>query len=172
MRTPFDQVCKAVELIQQARTFYDDSLKTCADKLGGEVFGLLRDQADDQIARLAAVSQAMSTHADWEAACSLPEDDVQDLRAVFQEWASGHAPAGACLTELGAARAALKVNDALVGFTEGWASGADTPTEQDFVRRLAEEQRSQRLMLADLVDYYEDPADWAMRQDNAGLDGA
>ncbi|MGE4552054.1 MAG: hypothetical protein AB7D57_03020 [Desulfovibrionaceae bacterium] len=172
MSASFDNVCRAAELVQKARDLYAEAVKTCVDGLGAEVFALLRDQAEGQLERLAEVSRAMSRNADWAGACALSGEDAPDLRGAFRGMAQGHAPEGACLTELGAARAALAVNDDLVAFFEAWTAGADLIHEATFARRLAEEQRGQRLMLADLVDYYEDPEDWALRQDNAILDGA
>ncbi|WP_022661773.1 ferritin family protein [Paucidesulfovibrio longus] len=167
-----EYLCKALELAEEAGTFFEKTLQVCEDGLGKEVFGMLADQGARQKELIDEVYSSLERGEDWAGACSLDESDKNDVRGVFQSLAEKHVPQGACATEVTAARAAMDMQAAAVDFYDSWLSDAGDPVEKKFVEHMLGELRMQRVLLADLVEYYDDPEGWAMAQDHAGLDGA
>ncbi|MGE4291627.1 MAG: hypothetical protein AB7E32_05385 [Desulfovibrio sp.] len=167
-----EYLCKALELAEEAGSFYQKILRICEDGLGKEVFGMLADQGARQKELIDQVYGALQGGGDWAGACSLDESDKEGVRQIFQSLAEKHVPQGACATEVTAARAAMDMQAAAVDFYDTWLSDAEDETEQLFVNHMIGELRMQRVLLADLVEYYNDPEGWAMAQDHAGLDGA
>lgn len=167
-----EYLCKALELAEEAGSFYEKTLKVCSDGLGKEVFSLLADQGAKQKQLIDEVYSALSQGGDWAGSCRLEESDSEGFREVFRGLADKHVPQGACATEMTAARAAMDMQAVAVDFYDGWLSDAEDETEQRFVNTMMGELRVQRVLLADLVEFYGDPEGWTMSQDRAGLDGA
>ncbi|MEF2146029.1 MAG: hypothetical protein V3573_11325 [Desulfovibrionaceae bacterium] len=165
-------LCKAMELAKESGAFFEKTLHSCGDGLGREVFDLLADQGSQHKERIGEIYDALRRGSDWEGACSLDEADVQNVQDVFQAMAEKYAPKGSCATELTAARAALDLQAAAVGLYDVWLEESEEGQEQRFVNRMIGELREQRVLLADLIEYYEDPEGWAMAQERGGLDGA
>lgn len=165
-----DMLCKAVDMAENAISFYDEALSSCSTALGRESFETLKQDKEDHLRRIQDVYQGLQKGGQWEAVCKLPEDEITDGKAMFRELAAKYDEFQSCpASEADALERALDLEQRIVTFYEEQLEDAEDPTEQAFLEHLLEEARSHHLLLVDMESYFEDPVAWARE---GHLDGA
>ncbi|MFO7727990.1 MAG: ferritin family protein [Desulfonatronovibrio sp.] len=164
-------VCKAIEMEEKGRKFYEQALADCSEGPGREVFTMLRDDEVMHIERIREIEKALDKGDGVEAACTLDEEQ-QDPRGIFREIAARAEVHKACPSTVKALETGKEFELALVAFYEDALEKARSDLEKKFLKHMVAEEKGHFVLLEDLNFYYQDPEGWAMEQDKAGLDGA
>lgn len=164
-------VCKAIEMEEKGKKFYEKAAGECDQGLGKEVFAMLMDDEFRHIERIKEIEKALDKNEGVEKACAL-SNDFQDPGNVFRKIASRASDHKACPSTVKALQAGIEFELALVSFYEDALSKAQDHLEKEFLKRMLAEEKGHYALLEDMNFYYEDPEGWAMDQDKAGLDGA
>ncbi len=165
-----DWVCKALEMEEKGREFYDRVAQECSDSVGKEVFAMLRDDEVRHKRRIKEISEALESGSDWQNACRLQED-FGDAHQVFSRVVSGSA-AQSCGDRPQALDTGIEFELALVDFYERALRDAEDSVEKEFLEKMVQEEKGHYILLSDMSYYYEDPEAWARDQGRGGLDGA
>lgn len=160
-----ERLCRARELAGEECARYRAALECAGDGLGREIFGLLADQGARRAALIDQVSRALERGEDWVGACRLDESGPADARGVVADRADGRISEDACAEGDALARAAMELQAASVDFYDEWLDDAQDDTERRYVEQMIGELRVQRILLADLLGYYADPAAWSRNGD-------
>lgn len=164
-------VCKAIELEEKGKKFYEKAASDCERGLGKEVFAMLRDDELRHIERIKEIEKALDKNEGVADACAL-SDDHQDPGDVFRKIAARAQDHKACPSTVKALDTGIEFELALVMFYEDALEKAQDDLEKEFLKRMVAEEKGHYALLEDMNFYYEDPEGWLMEQDNAGLDGA
>lgn len=165
-------LCKALALVEQAIQFYDDTLASCSQSLGREVFAKLKEDKVGQIERVKAIHAGLVKGETWAQVCTLPPEDQADAHAVVKAFAAKY-PKGACpASEKAALGVAIGMEDKILTFYLDQTAAALDPVEKEFMRRMSQETRAHFMLLKDTEYYFEDPESWHMGKERSGLDGA
>ena len=167
-----EMLCKALELAENAVEFYEKTLASCSKGLAMDVFAMLRKDAEAGRESVQAIHDEIAGGAAWSAACSLPDEDVRDLKAVLGEMARAHGGESCPASEKDALGQAMAMEDHIRSFYQESLAAAEDGVEKAFLERMVRESHSHYLLLADTQYYYEDPEGWSLKAGKAGLDGA
>ncbi|RQD56221.1 MAG: hypothetical protein D5R98_10225 [Desulfonatronovibrio sp. MSAO_Bac4] len=164
-------VCKAIEMEEKGKKFYEKAAADCDQGLGKEIFSMLRDDELKHIERIKEIEKALNQNQGLANACALP-DDHQDPGNIFRKIAARSQVHKACPSTVKALKTGIDFELALVKFYEDALEKAQDNLEKQFLKHMVAEEKGHYDLLEDLSFYYEDPEGWAIEQDKAGLDGA
>ncbi len=167
-----DMLCKAQDMAQNAVNFYENAMSSCTHSLGREILRKLRDDKLAHIERITAIHAGLTKGQTWEAVCVLPPEDALDVDAFFARLAVKHPPESCPASELDALATAKDLEQQLMTFYTQRQGAAQDPVEREFLERMVHETRAHHLLVQDMIEYLQDPEDWHMRHERAGLDGA
>lgn len=164
-------VCKAIDMEEKGKVFYQQALEKCSDGPARQIFTMLRDDETAHIQRIRDIEKALDSGNDPEASCSLPEVS-SEAADVFKKLARESQARESCPETVQALSTGMEFELALVDFYQQALGSAEGDFEKMFLKRMVEEEKGHYALLEDMHYFYEDPEGWSMGQDNAGLDGA
>ncbi len=164
-------VCKAVEMEEKGKAFYEQAAKECTTQMGQKIFSMLRDDEIQHIQRIREIEKALDQDSGLEQACRM-DDMGSDAGQAFRELAEKVKSEKPCDSTAKALNAGIDFELALVKFYEEALEKASEDLERDFLKRMIQEEKGHYVLLSDMQYYYEDPEGWAMGKARSGLDGA
>lgn len=160
---PRDMLCRALDMEQKARDFYDNARGNCPSQLGRAVFDLLAEDKTRLAARLTAIHAALNQGQTWERACVMDEDDT-GVTSVFNELAARHGgETQVCKLELDLLLKAQEVESSCLKFLEDQLRAASDPGVRAFLQRAMEEERGHFVLLSDMRLHYEQASETVER---------
>lgn len=165
-------LCQALDLAESAMAFYVEALANCSGGLGKDVYEKIYQDKVRHKDKIAEVHANMEKGQDWTAACSLPGEEQDDVKALFAEFAEKHGKDTCPASEIAAVDTAIALENKIQKFYQYRIEEAEGDVEKEFLDFILGETRMDRLMLTDLQHYYEDPEAWYRHHEKGGLDGA
>lgn len=165
-------LCKALDLAEQAVHFYDNTLASCSQSMGREVFVKMKEDKLGQIERIKAIHAGLASGAQWAEVCTLGAEEAADARGVLKAFVAKYPDATCPASEKAALSVAIEIEDKIQSFYQDKAKEATDVVEKEFMRQMVQETRSHYLLLRDMEYYFEDPAGWHLGNERSGLDGA
>lgn len=166
-------LCRALELKEKKEKLYQEAMASCADDVGRQTFRILYEAEQEHEKALSHIRRELEAGKDWTAACRYEpaEQNLLDRLAQKITLDKDRLPE-ACTDEIQALDAGVQLEEACVRLFEDEMQHVTDPSQKEFLRRLAAEEREHRRLLQDLKFFYTDPQGWFMEKSRARLDGA
>ena len=164
-------LCKGLEMAEKAIEFYEESIKSCGDTLGKELFEELKQDKVEHMNRIKDIHDKLVAGKTWIDACLLPEEEDQDLHAQFAKMAEKYDQDSCPASDKAALERALHMEKGTLVFWEYTVNKAEDDVERKFLQHMVREVRGHNVKLADAMYYYEDPEAWMRDLEKGNLDG-
>jgi rubrerythrin len=163
----------ALEMETKGHQFYGQTLKTCANPAGREIFQMLMEDEVVHTSVIGRIYDALTGGQDWSAELAQMEaQDHEDLSTVFRQLAVRHGDAiTASTSDLEALEVGIDFEKKAVRFYQDALAEATDPLERRFVELMVAEEKTHVQVLADMKLYLTQPQAWFQMQERSQLDG-
>jgi rubrerythrin len=163
----------ALEKEEQGRNFYQQSVNSCFDDFGKEMFRILMNEEGVHITRIKEIYSALQGGKPWSADWKSHQPDNENLQELFRKrmrdlgaketWQAG---------DLEAVNVGLQFEQSAIKFYEEALTDAVDPLEKEFIEAMIREERVHYASLADLKQFFSEPELWLAEMERHTLDGA
>ncbi|MEW5723087.1 MAG: ferritin family protein [Thermodesulfobacteriota bacterium] len=161
----------ALDLEEKGRRHYLETVRTCRNPVGREVFQMLADYEVQHIERIREIAASPGPGRPWTEGLASFEVPT-DLGRVFRALTGQHQARQAEADEVAALEMGLEFESASIKFYQDRQAQARDPLEKKFLGLMVAEERGHLNLLSDLRLYYTDPESWYLEKDRVTLDGA
>ena len=163
----------ALEMEEKGKKFYQQAIAKCQDRLGQEIFTMLRDDEGVHLERIRKIYQSLSDNQGWTTQWENYQIQHEDPGVVFTKLAKQHGEKmQGQTTTVEALDVGLDLELQSVTFYQEHLAKATDAIERKFLDRMVYEERGHHALFADLKLYYADPASWFRERERHGFDGA
>ncbi len=163
----------ALEMEEKGKKFYDEAVKKCRNRVGREIFEMLRDDELVHMERIRKIYDSVTGGSGWTGDWKDFGTVHGDLGRVFRDLAAKHGrDIKADTSDIEAVDVGLDFEQASVKFYEEHLEGASEAGEKEFIERMVMEERTHHSTLSDMKQYLTDPSSWFIEKERHGLDGA
>ncbi len=161
----------ALTMEEKGYAFYNQAVNRSGNPLGKAMFGRLRDDELVHMERIKTIVNGLTKGMDWkidyDALPTQPQTTVEMFRALAREHARNLTPDAG---DVEAIDVGLDFETKAVKFYEDHLAQAKDPLEQDFIRRMIQEEQDHRDTCLELKRFYADPAAYFVELEHPHLD--
>jgi rubrerythrin len=163
----------ALEMEEKGHHFYGQTLQTCSNPTGREIFQMLLEDEVVHTSVIGRIYDALTGGKDWSAELAQMEaQEHADLGAVFKQLAVKHGDSiTASTSDLQALEVGIDFEKKAVGFYQNALGEATDPLERRFVELMVAEEKTHVQVLVDMKLYLTQPQAWFQMQERSQLDG-
>jgi rubrerythrin len=165
-----DVIKTAIQMEVDGKAFYIKAADMSGNELGKKLFASLAAEEDIHRQVFEKIYQTISAKQNWPA--TSPGDHLEGIRTLVagevQRMGTG---LKAARTELDAVKTAMGLEDKTLDYYKLNAAKATYPAEKELYGKLAAQEASHKLILADYYEYLSNPAAYFVKKEHHSLDG-
>jgi rubrerythrin len=163
----------ALTMEKKGISFYEETLSTCENDVGREIYKMLKDDEVVHIERIAEIYSSLEAGNDWISEWKRLKLVHGDLNEFFIDLAKKHSTDFTVdSSDIDALNVGIDFELKSVKFYTEHLEGAEDPMEREFLEYMVKEENSHYKLLDDMKFYLTDPASWFAEKERSGFDGA
>lgn len=166
----FDVIKTAIKMEVDGKTFYIKAAGLGSNKLEKIIFNSLAAEEDAHRQVFEKIYQAISNGQQWPA-FNLYDNIGKIKTLVAREIRQIGTGIKAASTELDAVKTAMGLEDKTFDYYKSNSEKATYPAEKELYQKLASQEASHKLVLADYYEYLSSPSAYFVKKEHHSLDG-
>lgn len=165
-----DVIKTAIQMEIDGKAFYLKAAGSSGNELGKKLFTSLAAEEDVHRQVFEKIYQAISAKHKWPQ--TSPQDNILGIRTLLaQDIKKMGTGTKAAKTELDAIQTAMRLEDKTFDYYRVNGEKATYPAEKELYHKLAAQEASHKLILADYYEYLANPAAYFVKKEHHSLDG-